>query len=91
MPDYYLLNRANITTDYITAHRAHELYIKAQSDPTTGLHGDLETGFHFWLFDTESGLKLVHYSVIPAHADEVPEDVREHLTRDVPTTPTDDH
>lgn len=85
MPDYYLLNRADITTDYITARRARELYAEAQADPNANLYGDLETCFYFWSFDTETGLKLICYTVTPAEADEVPEDVREQLN-----TPTDD-
>jgi hypothetical protein len=86
MPDYYLLNRASITMDYITARRARELHAEAQSKPETGLYGDTETGFYFWSIDTESGLKLIHYGVVPVHADEVPEDVRERLD-----APTDDN
>lgn len=84
MPDYYLLDRANITSDYITARRASELYSEAQSEPKSDLHGDLQTGFYFWSFDANSGLKLVHYSVIPVHAEDVPEDIRERLVRQPP-------
>jgi hypothetical protein len=88
MPDYYMLTRASITMDYITAHRARELYANAQAEPETGLHGDLDTGFYFWAFDMESGLKLIHYRVIPVPTDEVPEDVRDRLHHR-PDTPPD--
>lgn len=77
MPDYYLLDRANLTADYITAQRARELYAEAQSQPESGLWGDLETGFYFWSYEAETGLKLVHYSVTPALAEDVPKHVRE--------------
>lgn len=79
MPDYYLLDRANITSDYITSRRAGELYAEAQNEPKSNLYGGLETGFYFWSIDANSGLKLVRFTVTPVHADDVPEDVREHL------------
>jgi hypothetical protein len=83
MPDYYLLDRANITADYITTRRARELYTEAQRDPQSDLWGDLETGFYFWSIEPDTGLRLVHYSVTPAATEDVPEDIRERL--DEPT------
>ncbi len=85
MPDYYLLSRAEITSDYITAHRAHELYAEAQSEPEACLRGDVETGFYFWSVEPETGLRLICYSVIPAHTDGLPADIRERL--DAPPEP----
>jgi hypothetical protein len=76
MPDYYLFDRAGIARDYITACRASELLVEAQeSELETGLCGDLETGFCFWSLDPESGLRLIHYHVTPAPAEEVREDI----------------
>lgn len=76
MPDYYLLDRAGITWDYITARRAGELLTEAQeSKLEIGLCGDLETGFYFWSFDVESGLRLIHYHVTPVPVDDVLGDV----------------
>lgn len=71
MPDYYLFSRAGITRDRVTARRASELLVEAEENKLeTGLFGDLETGFYFWSFDAESGLRLVHCHVTPIPADE---------------------
>lgn len=79
MPDYYLIDRADLYTDYITARRARELYAEAQSDPRSELSGDLESGFYFWSFEADTDLKLIYYTVTPAPAEDVPEEVRERL------------
>lgn len=84
---YYLLIRASITSDYITARRARELYAEAAAQPETDLYGDLKTGFYFWSFDPESGLKLVHCRVTPVPADEVPADIRHLLPPPPPSIP----
>ena len=79
MPDYYLFDRAGITSDYITSGRASELLVEArESELAAGLSGDLETGFCFWSFDAESGLRLIHYHVTPVPADDVRGDVCDH-------------
>ena len=71
MPDFYLLIRASITADYITASRARELYAEAEGEPLSALIGDLETGFAYWVIDPDSGLKLVHHHLVPIHATDV--------------------
>jgi hypothetical protein len=84
--DYYLLARASITADYITARRARELYAEAAAQPEADLYGDLATGFYFWLLDSDSGLKLVHCRVTPALTAEVPVEIRQRL--DAPPNPS---
>jgi hypothetical protein len=78
MADYYLLTRAHITADYITAQYARELYDRARARPQTALTGDLETGFYFWTL-SDAGLRLVHCRVIPLRADQVPDIARRRL------------
>lgn len=90
MPDYYLLSRASITSDYITAHRARELYAEAQREPEASLHGDLDTGFYFWSIDTDCGLKLIHHHVTPVTPDEVPDDIHDLLNAPPTHPPTRD-
>lgn len=76
MPDYYFLWRAGITRDRITARRAGELLVEAKKNEVeTGIYGDLETGFYFWSFDRESGLRMICFRVVPVPADEVCENV----------------
>jgi len=79
--DYYLLTRAHITADYITAQYAGELYDQARSRPEADLRGDLEAGFYFWTL-SDSGLRLVHCRVIPLRADQLPDESRGRL--DIP-------
>jgi hypothetical protein len=76
--DCYLLTRAHITADYITAEYARELYDRASGRPGAALSGDLESGFYFWTLSA-TGLRLVHCSVIPLHADQLPDGNRRRL------------
>jgi hypothetical protein len=78
MADYYLLTRAHITADYITAQYAGELYAQAASRPEADLRGDLEAGFYFWTL-SDSGLRLIHCRVIPLRTDQFPDEARLHL------------
>jgi hypothetical protein len=78
MADYYLLTRAHITADYITAQYARELYDRARARPQAALTGDLETGFYFWTL-SDAGLRLVHCRVIPLRTDQVPDIARRRL------------
>jgi hypothetical protein len=84
MPDFYLLIRASLTVDYITARRARELYAEAESEPRSALVGDLDMGFSFWDVDPDSGLLLVHYRLVPLHAADVPTDTAPDTTLNPP-------
>ena len=79
MADYYLIMRARITTDYLTAQRARELYDEARARPHADLRGDLNGGFVYWAVTDESGLKLVRCRVTPLRADDVPAPIRHRL------------
>lgn len=65
MTDTYFLSRAGITSDYITAGKARQLYDDARDRPDSGLEGDLETGFGFWLLSADGKVRLVHCTVTP--------------------------
>ena len=85
MADYYLLTRAHITADYITAQYAGELYDQAGSRPEADLRGDLETGFYFWTL-SDSGLRLIHCRVTPLHTDQLPDAAPDHTDTPPGTT-----
>ena len=78
MADYYLLTRARITAEYITAQYARELYDRARARPQAALTGDLETGFYFWTL-SDAGLRLIRCRVIPLRTDQVPAAARHRL------------
>ena len=65
--DAFLLSRAGITSDYITADKARQLYDDARGRPESGLEGDLETGFGFWLLSADGTVRLVRCTVTPVH------------------------
>ena len=75
MTEYYLLSRAGITADYITASQARELHDEAGARPEAGLEGDLESGFRFWSSETSERVRLVRCVVTPLRDHEVPADV----------------
>ena len=79
MADYYMIMRARITTDYLTASHARELYDEARTRPHADLRGDFDSGFYYWAFTDESGLRLIRCRVTPVPADEVPDPVRQRL------------
>ena len=61
----YLLDRAGITSDHITADKARQLYDEAHARPESALEGDLETGFGFWLLSADRTVRLVRCTVTP--------------------------
>jgi hypothetical protein len=63
-PDAYLIDRAGIVRERITATAAGELYADAKARPGSNLAGDLETGFTYWsaVFDD---VRLVRCHVHP--------------------------
>jgi len=63
--DAYLLIRAGITADYITADQAQQLYDEALDHPESGLDGQLESGFGFWSLSSDGTVRLVRCTVIP--------------------------
>jgi hypothetical protein len=67
-PDAYLIDRAGIVRERITAADAHRLYADAKTRPGSNLAGDLETGFTYWaaVFDD---VRLVRCHVHPLAAD----------------------
>ncbi|HZP51584.1 hypothetical protein, partial [Actinocrinis sp.] len=65
MTDTFLLTRAGITSDYITAAKAQQLYDDARARPESALDGDLETGFGFWLLSADGTVRLVRCTVTP--------------------------
>jgi hypothetical protein len=64
--DIYLLVRAGITADYITAAKARQLYANARDRPDAGLEGDLESGFAFWSLSADGKVRLVRCTVTPS-------------------------
>lgn len=65
MTDAYLLSRAGITADRITAAEARRLYDGARDRPGSVLEGDLESGFGFWSLSADGKLRLVRCTVTP--------------------------
>ena len=63
--DAYLLIRAGITADYITADQAKQLYDEARDHPESGLDGQLDSGFGFWSLSSDGTVRLVRCTVIP--------------------------
>ena len=61
----YLLIRAGITADYITADQARQLYDEARDNSESGLDGTFESGFGFWSLSADGTVRLVHCTVIP--------------------------
>ncbi len=76
MTEYYLLSRAGITADCITASQARQLHDDARARPEAGLEGDLESGFRFWSLDTNERVRLVRCAVTPLRDHEVPAHAR---------------
>lgn len=78
MTEFYLLSRAGITADYITAGQAQQLYDDARDRPASALEGDLESGFGFWSLSTDEQVRLVRCTVVPLRDHEVPDALRNH-------------
>jgi hypothetical protein len=74
--DYFLITRAQITTDYLTADQARKLYAETSAVPESLLHGNLKHGFEFWTLTADSKVRLVYCTVIPICPDQVPDHIR---------------
>lgn len=72
MADFYLLSRAGITADRITARQARRLYDNAAEREDADLEGDYESGFRFWSLSIEEHVRLIRYNVVPLYDHEVP-------------------
>jgi len=66
MPEHYALRRSlEAQTEPLTKEQAAEIYLSQRRRPGAQLDGDLESGFHFWVFDGD-GMRLGRYHVMPA-------------------------